>query len=67
MKTYWEMDIQCHTFLDSELEEDEWSASHPDCFTPQGKSPWYPLDRRLGGPQSQSRCSGEEKNSQPLP
>jgi hypothetical protein len=20
----------------------------------QGKSPWYPLDRRLGGPQSQS-------------
>jgi len=33
---------------------------------PQGKSPWYPLDRRLGGPQSQSGCSGEEKNSQPL-
>jgi hypothetical protein len=21
---------------------------------PQGKSPWYPLDRRLGGPQSRS-------------
>jgi len=20
----------------------------------QGKSPWYPLDRRLGGPQSRS-------------
>jgi hypothetical protein len=34
---------------------------------PQGKGPWYPLDRRLGGPQSQSGCSGEEKNSQPLP
>jgi len=31
---------------------------------PQGKSPWYPLDRRFGGPQSQS---GEEKDSQPLP
>jgi hypothetical protein len=33
----------------------------------QGKSPWYPLDRRLGGPQSRSRRGGEEKNSQPLP
>jgi hypothetical protein len=32
---------------------------------PQGKSPCYPLDRRLGGPQSRSGRSGEEKNSQP--
>jgi hypothetical protein len=31
----------------------------------QGKSGWYPLDR-LGGPQSQSRYGGEEKNSQLL-
>jgi hypothetical protein len=41
-------------------------------FTPRplyshGKSPWYPLDRRLGGPQSRSGRGGEEKNSQPLP
>jgi hypothetical protein len=34
---------------------------------PQGKSPWYPLGRRLGGPQSRSGRGGEEKNSQPLP
>jgi len=34
---------------------------------PHGKSPWYPLDRRLGGSQSWSVCSGEEKNFQPLP
>jgi hypothetical protein len=39
-------------------------------FTPrplyhQGKRPWYPLDRRLGGPQSRSGRGGEEKNSQP--
>jgi hypothetical protein len=33
---------------------------------PQGKSPRYPLDRRLGGPQSRSGCGGEEKNSQNL-
>jgi hypothetical protein len=32
----------------------------------QRKSPWYPLDRRLGGPQSCSGHSGEEKNSQTL-
>jgi hypothetical protein len=32
-----------------------------------GKSPWYPLDRRLGGPQNQFGQGGEEKNSQPLP
>jgi hypothetical protein len=36
-------------------------------FYPQGKSPWYPLDRRLGGPQSRFGRGGEEKNSQPLP
>jgi hypothetical protein len=38
-------------------------------FTPpplysQGKSPWDPLDRRLGGPQIRSGRGGEEKNSQ---
>jgi hypothetical protein len=30
----------------------------PRSLYPQGKSPWYPLDRRLGG---------EEKNSQHPP
>jgi hypothetical protein len=40
-------------------------------FTPrplylQWKSPWYPLDKRLGGPQSQSERGGEERNFQPL-
>jgi hypothetical protein len=30
------------------------------------KSPWYPLDMRLGGPQSRSGRGGEEKNSQTL-
>jgi hypothetical protein len=38
-------------------------------FTPrslylQGNSPWYPMDRRLGGPQSRSGRGGEEKNSE---
>jgi len=29
----------------------------------QSKSPWYPLDRELGGPQSQSGCDSKEKSS----
>jgi hypothetical protein len=33
----------------------------PRPIYPQGKSPWYPLDRRLHGPQSHSRRGGEEK------
>jgi hypothetical protein len=41
-------------------------------FTPlplysQGEDPWYPLDRRLGGPQSRSGHGGEEKNSHTPP
>jgi hypothetical protein len=31
---------------------------------PEGKSPRYPLDRRLDGTQSRSGRGGEEKNSQ---
>jgi hypothetical protein len=34
---------------------------------PQGKSSWYNLDRRLGGPQDRYGLGGEEKISQPLP
>jgi hypothetical protein len=37
----------------------------PRPLYPEGKSPWYPFDRKLGGPQSRSRRGGEEKNSQP--
>jgi hypothetical protein len=39
----------------------------PRLLYPQGKNPWYPLDRRLGGPQIPSGRGSEEKNSQPPP
>jgi hypothetical protein len=39
----------------------------PRPLYPQGRSPGYPLDRRLGGHQSLSGRGGEEKNSQLLP
>jgi hypothetical protein len=48
------------SFLTSALGGGKWRALHPHRFTPEGKSPRYPLDRRLGGPQS-GPC-GEEKN-----
>jgi hypothetical protein len=38
---------------------------HAPAALPPGKNPWYPLDRRLGGPPSRSGRGGEEKNSQP--
>jgi hypothetical protein len=42
-------------------------SSTPRRLYPQGKGPCYPLDRRLGGPQSRSGRGSEEKHSQPLP
>jgi hypothetical protein len=48
------------------LDLGEWSASRPYRFIPAGSNVWYPLDGRLGGPQSRSG-RGDEKNSQPLP
>jgi hypothetical protein len=53
--------------LTSALDGSEWLTSRPGRFIPHGKSPWYPLDRRLAGPQSRSGRDGEEKNSQPPP
>jgi hypothetical protein len=53
-------------YLASALDGGELSASRPGRFTLKGKSSWYPLDRRLGGPQSRSECGGKEKHSQPL-
>jgi hypothetical protein len=36
---------------------------HASAALISGKEPLYPLDRRLGGPQSRSGRGGEEKNS----
>jgi len=39
--------------------------THAPVALPPGKSLQYPLDRRLGGPQSRFGRGGEEKNSLP--
>jgi len=47
-----------YSFLTSALDGGEWSASRPGRALTPGKDPQYPLDRRLGGPQSQSGHRG---------
>jgi hypothetical protein len=49
--------------LTSTLDGAEWSASCPAALHPRKPPTRYPLDRRLGGPQSRSGRGGEEKNS----
>jgi len=39
----------------------------PQPLYSQGTNPWYPLDRRQGGPQSWSGHAIKEKNSQLVP
>jgi len=40
---------------------DEWATSLPLCFA-QGKNYKYPLNRKLGGPNSHSGHFGEKRN-----
>jgi hypothetical protein len=58
MKAYGGVD---DIFLISALVGGERSDSRPGQVYPWGKSPLYPSDRRLGGPQSRSGRRGEEK------
>jgi hypothetical protein len=66
MKMYGEVDVQLHIFLTLALDGGECSVSDLSHFTPVERDPQYPLDTRLGGPQSQSGHDGEEINSQLL-
>jgi hypothetical protein len=66
MKTYWSGGVAPH-ILDLGIRR-RWVVNFaPRQFYTQGKSPRFPLDRRLGGPQSLSENVGEAKNSQFLP
>jgi len=61
MKTYWGREVYVHAFFDLGTR----CKSRP--LYPQGKSPRYPLDRRVDRPQSRSGRGVEEKNCQPSP
>jgi hypothetical protein len=65
MKTYWGIGGVAPRILDLGT-RCRWVVSFtPRPLHPQGKSPLYPLHRRLGGPQSRSGQGGEEKNPSP--
>jgi hypothetical protein len=53
MKAYGGVDVEIDVFLISALVGGVVSFT-PRPLYPQGKSPQYPLDRRLGGPQNRS-------------
>jgi hypothetical protein len=68
MKTYRGVEVYLHAFLTAALDGGEWSASCPAVLLVQpGKNYRYPLDRRLGEPQSWSGHGGEKERSLPLP
>jgi hypothetical protein len=67
MKAYWGSGSIAPRILDLCIRW-RWVVSFtPRPLYPQGRSACYPLDRRLGWPQSRSGRGGEENNSQPLP
>jgi hypothetical protein len=67
MKAYWGSRIIPPHILDLGTRW-RWVVNFtPRPLYPQGKSLWYTLNRRLGGPKRGSGRGGEEKNSQPLP
>jgi hypothetical protein len=47
-----------YSFLNSALDGCEWSASRLGRVLPRGEDPRYPLNRRLGGPQSRAGRRG---------
>jgi hypothetical protein len=47
-------EVWLHSFLSPALDGGEWSSSRPGRFTAR-----YPLDRRVGEPQSRSECCAE--------
>jgi hypothetical protein len=66
MKAYWGMQVELHLFFYFGIRW-RWVVSFtPRPLYPQEKN-YYPLDRRLGGPQRRSGCGSEEKNYQPPP
>jgi len=64
-KAYWQSRVQLHPFLTLALEEVSQQLNSSGCFTPR-EQPWYLLNRRLDGPQSQSGHFGEDRNLLPL-
>jgi hypothetical protein len=50
----WGSRIIASPFSASVVDGGKWSVSRPGLFTAEEKTPFFPLDTRLGGPQSRS-------------
>jgi hypothetical protein len=61
LKAYWGIEGIAPHILDLDTRW-RWVVS----FTPRER-PWYPSDRKLGGPENRSGRGGAERNSHPLP
>jgi hypothetical protein len=59
MKAYWGVEVPLHSIFDLGIKMEVSGQLHASASLPQEKSPWYPLDWRLGGPQSRSGHGGE--------
>jgi hypothetical protein len=62
-----EEEVQLLSFEALELEGFEWSALCPNRFTPWGKIPSFPLNKRTGALQGRCGVFGQNKNLVPLP
>jgi hypothetical protein len=57
------VEVHRNAFLNSELDDGEWTASRPLRFTPEERAPGTTLITRLGGLKSHSGHSGDEENN----
>jgi hypothetical protein len=60
MKAYWGSRSIAPRILDLGTRWRRVVTFTPLPLYPQGKNPWYPLDRRLDRPQRRAGCGGEE-------
>jgi hypothetical protein len=66
MKAYWGVEELAPRILDLGTRLRRVVSFTPRPVYSQGKSPYYQLVRRLGGPKSRSGRGCEDRNSQPL-
>jgi hypothetical protein len=63
MKAYWGSGSMAPFILSLRHCMEVSGQLHASAALPQGKSPWYPLNRRVGGPQSRSGRGVEERKT----
>ena len=60
-KAYWCVDLQLHSFLSVVIDRVKWSLVGPRSLYVWGRSPLYPVDRRVGGPWGWSELFSKRK------